>query len=47
MLVGDIIYNDSFDFNANYGLYDVSDGRSWHEQEKPIISTIPGGSKNA
>lgn len=24
MLVGDIIYNDSFDFNGNYAVYDVS-----------------------
>lgn len=39
MLVGDIIYNDSFDFNGNYAVYDVSDGRSWQEQKFPVAST--------
>lgn len=42
MLVGDIIYNDEFDFNANYAIYICETNTSWQEVE-PIFSTARDG----
>ena len=34
MLVGDLIYNDGFDTNLNYAIYDCTeDGKQWHNSE--------------
>lgn len=44
MLVGDIIYNDEFDFNANYAIYELHNEKCWHELE-PIFSTKKDGFK--
>ncbi len=42
MLVGDVIYNDGFDFNANYAIYKYKPDTSWQESE-PIFSTAKDG----
>lgn len=42
MTVGDIIYNDNFDFNANYALYKCKSGMCWDET-KPFLSTLKDG----
>lgn len=42
MLVGDVIYNDDFDFNANYAIYKCKPNISWQETE-PIFSTAKDG----
>ncbi len=31
MLVGDLIYNDDFDVNCNFDVYDCSDDKDWSE----------------
>ena len=31
MLVGDLIYNDDFDVNCNFDIYDCSDDKDWSE----------------
>lgn len=31
MIVGDLIYNDDFDTNLNYAIYDCKDGKQWHK----------------
>lgn len=34
MLVGDLIYNDDFDANLDYAIYDCTeDGKQWHNAE--------------
>ena len=42
MIVGDIIYNDEVDFNANYAIYKCKSDVCWDETE-PIISTAKNG----
>ena len=43
MLVGDFIYNDEFDFNANYAIYECDENTVWNEAGKPIYSTANNG----
>ena len=43
MLVGDIIYNDDFDFNANYAIFQCNKKEVWYDKDKPIYSTIENG----
>lgn len=39
MLVGDLIYNNDFDCNCNYEIYDCTEeGKTWHDAEL-IFST--------
>lgn len=38
MLVRDIIYNDTFDFNANFAVYECNGDACWQEVE-PVFST--------
>lgn len=42
MTVGDIIYNDNFDFNANYAIYKCKPDMCWDETE-PFFSTLKDG----
>ena len=42
MLVGDIVYNDNFDFNANYAIYEYKASKPWYELE-PVFSTMKDG----
>lgn len=44
MLVGDIIYNDDFDANLNYAIYDCPKGceKVWRESDE-IWSTLKNG----
>lgn len=35
MLVGDLIYSDSFDANCNYAIYNCRDGKQW--REAPVL----------
>ena len=42
MLVGDLIWNNNFDCNCNFAIYDCSDGKSWHEV-KEVYSTKANG----
>lgn len=42
MTVGDIIYNDNFDFNANYAIYKCKPDMCWNETE-PFFSTSKDG----
>lgn len=39
MLVGDLVYNDNFDYNCNYDIYDTSDGKQWADGAELIFST--------
>lgn len=40
MLVGDLIYNDDFDCNCNYEVYDCTeDGKQWGDGAELIFST--------
>lgn len=42
MLVGDLIYSDSFDANCNYAIYNCRDGKQW--REAPVLfSTLKDG----
>lgn len=43
MLVGDIIYNDNFDFNANYAIFQCNKKEVWYDKDKPIYSTAQNG----
>ncbi len=46
MLVGDLIYNDDFDCNCNYEIYDCTeDGKQWGDGAELIFSTIINGFK--
>ena len=39
MLVGDLLYNNDFDCNCNYEIYDCTEeGKTWHDAEM-IFST--------
>ena len=42
MLVGNLVYNDNFDCNCNYEIYDCTNAESWHEA-KCIFSTKVDG----
>lgn len=35
MLVGDLVYNDDFDFNMDYAVFDCSGNtkKTWHDKE--------------
>lgn len=35
MLVGDLVYNDDFDINCNYEIYDCTENDYWYEA--PVI----------
>ena len=44
MLVGDLIYNDDFDCNCNYAIYDCTeDGTQWSDGAELIFSTEING----
>lgn len=44
MLVGDLVYNDNFDCNCNYEVYDCTeDGKQWGDGAEPIFSTKVNG----
>lgn len=44
MLVGDLIYNDEFDCNCNYEIYDCTeDGKQYGDGAKVIFSTKTDG----
>lgn len=43
MLVGDLIYNDNFDCNCNYAIYDCTEGGVQWDEAKIIHSTIQHG----
>ena len=42
LLIGDLIYNNDFDCNCNYAIYDCTNGTSWHDEEA-IFSTVRDG----
>lgn len=42
MLIGDLVYSDSFDLNCNYAIYDCRDGKPWNEASV-LFSTAKGG----
>ena len=45
MLVGDLIYNNDFDVNCNYEIYDCTEeGKPWYESEM-IYGTMRDGWK--
>lgn len=38
MLVGDLVYNDDFDCNCNYDIYDCTkEGASWNLCSTPLL----------
>ena len=39
MLVGDIIYNDYFDCNCNYAVYDCSEKGAVHDDGGKLVSS--------
>ena len=39
MLVGDIIYNDHFDCNCNYAVYDCSEKGAVHDDGGKLVSS--------
>lgn len=43
MLVGDLIYNDEFDCNCNYAIYDSSDGKQYGDGAELVFSTVRDG----
>ena len=46
MLVGDLVYNDNFDCNCNYEIYDCTeDGKQWGDGAELIFSTNVNGFK--
>lgn len=46
MLVGDLVYNDNFDCNCNYEIYDCTeDGKQWGDGAELIFSTKVDGFK--
>lgn len=42
MYVSDLIYNDDFDLNANYRIYDCTNGKSWRETHAIFAIDIDG-----
>ena len=46
MLVGDLVYNNDFDCNCNYEIYDCTeDGTQWGDGAKLIFSAKVNGFK--
>ena len=46
MLVGDLVYNDNFDCNCNYEIYDCTEeGKQWGDGAEVIFSTKTDGFK--
>ena len=46
MLVGDLVYNDNFDCNCNYEIYDCTEeGKQWGDGAELIFSTSINGFK--
>lgn len=47
MLVGDLVYNDDFDVNTNYAVFDCSNNteETWHEKEAVFDSRRDGWHK--
>jgi hypothetical protein len=46
MLVGDLVYNDDFDCNCNYEIYDCTDeGKQWGDGAEVIFSIKANGFK--
>ncbi len=47
MLVGDLVYNDDFDINTNYAVFDCSGNteETWHEKEAVFDSRRDGWHK--
>lgn len=46
MLVGDLVYNDDFDCNCNYEIYDCTEeGKQWGDGAEVIFSTKTDGFK--
>ena len=46
MLVGDLVYNDNFDCNCNYEIYDCTeDEKQWGDGAELIFSTKVDGFK--
>lgn len=46
MLVGDLVYNDNFDCNCNYEIYDCTEeGKQWGDGAELIFSTKINGFK--
>ena len=45
MLVGDLVYNDNFDCNCNYAIYDATEGKQWADGAKCLFSTLRDGWK--
>ena len=43
MVVGDLVYNNDFDCNCNYAIYDCSDGKQYGDGAKLIFSTKKDG----
>lgn len=43
MLVGDLVYNDDFDLNANYDVFDCTDGRTHNDCAELVFSTRRDG----
>ncbi len=43
MLVGDIVYNDDFDLNAEYEIYKCKQGEMWNPNSTPVFSTKRDG----
>lgn len=43
MLVGDLVYNDNFDCNCNYAIYDATEGKQWADGAKCLFSTLRDG----
>lgn len=44
MLVGDLVYNDDFDVNTNYAVFDYSDNteKTWYDKD-PVFDTRKDG----
>lgn len=46
MLVSDLVYNDDFDCNCNYEIYDCTEeGKQWGDGAEVIFSTKTDGLK--
>ena len=46
MLVGDLVYNDDFDCNCNYEVYDCTEeGKKWGDGAEVVFSTRINGFK--
>ena len=43
MVVGDLVYNDDFDCNCNYDIYDCSDGKQYGDGAELIFCTKRDG----